>query len=252
MPLTILRWKGGSGGDMLLQMISNQFKVINVCFDGISESGKTQTDFSWMDFANLTELQKISLRKPFIDCVDVKKLSAEIKNLDDDCETIWAKSHFYITDKFNSITVDIVADPWTLPFVVNANLAKTDILTLPINDLANKITDTDIRKKYTMYAVAMDVISTNQPLSVKQILVKDLLSGIESIQNVLYQHCGFTLTDTDSYSTWLQANHNLLPSDTYIEYVNRRNFDYHSPDLSVAEKYSLMALSGQKFAYIKQ
>jgi hypothetical protein len=129
MSLRILRWKGGSGGDMILYLksLSSPGSVINVDFDCVNAAGKTNVDFSKFNSKIPTELEKIGLHpKTWSDLIDLEKLSTEIDVYQIESTDLWAKSHYYATDQFDNITVDLVVDPTSLPFVVHSNVVKTD------------------------------------------------------------------------------------------------------------------------------
>ena len=43
---------------------------------------------------------------------------------------------------------------------------------------------------------------------------------------------------------WCEKNKSFLPSQAYLDMVNSDKFNYNDPDLSLSEKYSLMAIKG--------
>lgn len=248
MAVSILRWKGGSGGDMLLHMMSNTCTVLNTRYTKILDSGKTEINFSWLDFDCLTEFQKIALRPEYISQVNLETLKEEILQQQKNSELVWIKSHYYDTDVFNDITVDLVVDPLGLSFAVESNIKKTETLTLDFNKLASMITNEETKIKYSMYLVAVDMLNPEKNISDQTINVSDLLFGRDRLQPMLEKN-HMTFNDK-CYDQWLANNFKSLPSKRYQDYIANQNYDYMDSSLSLSERYSLMALSNSKFVIL--
>ena len=62
MTVSILRWKGGSGGDMLLYIksLSHPGSVVNAVYQQVADSGKTNIDYSNVNFSDPREIDKMS------------------------------------------------------------------------------------------------------------------------------------------------------------------------------------------------
>lgn len=250
MPVNILRWKGGAGGDMILLMknLTDPGSVINVALTGINTAGRTQIDYSDLDCNNLSEIQKMSLKQKFVAMINIDCLKQEIDILDRHPKSIWLKSHYFGSDIFNHVTTDLVVDASSLPFVVSSNLDKTDTLTENFDPLVSRITDESLRKKYSMFLVGQDCMHNVKNLSCQQILVSTLLSGVENF----YESMGNIQLCLDRsvswvYQDWLDKNLHRLPSQQYLDYVKYQQFNYLDASLDLHERYSLLVLSGDKF-----
>jgi hypothetical protein len=249
----MLRWKGGSGGDMILYLksLSDPGSVINVDFCAVIESGKTHLDLTRHDELLLTELGKIALPDRNMP-VDLKKLATEIESYVDTEKTVWAKSHYYKTTQFNYLTVDLVVDVVSLPFVVLCNLVKTNTLVLNFNQLSGLIPDPDIRLNYSMYCVAIDTIQSNNYISNQTIKTSELLMGVETFKSSIEKvNLGINFEFSYIYNDWFEKNKKYMPSQEYQDMVLSQNYDFFNTTLSKVERYSLMALSGNKFVNLQ-
>lgn len=247
MPVTILRWKGGSGGDMVLRGLCSRQQVLNAKLGKILDSGKIDVDFTTIDYKNLSEIQKIALRPQFHDAINLRKLQAEIAAYNNRSEMVWIKSHYYQTDIFNYLTIDIMVDERSLPFVVNSNWTKTDSSWLAFNDVVSKITDADIRKKYTFYCVAQDIVNQDH-LSDRRLVVSDIIGGQQKFSSALADlQLQIDQTYFEQYLQWLHANAAYLPSQIYEDQVIAGDYRLDHPGLTLVEKYCLLVLSKQKF-----
>ena len=253
MPASILRWKGGSGGDMILHIVSATHTIANAKYLEISADGKTEIDFSWLDHDHLTEVQKLALMPENLKEINLPVLADEIAHYQKQSNCVWIKSHYYDTNIFNNITIDIVADPLGLPFVVNSNIKKTETLELPFNDLVSKISDKGLKIKYSMYSVAVDQITPEDYISDRTINVSDLLSGENNFRSALEKN--HIVIDEKCYSIWykwLLHNASHIPGKKYQNKIFNKDYDYTDSDLSLAERYSLMALSKHKFVNLQE
>jgi len=247
-PARILRWKGGYAGDMIMYLMQlSGYKIANVNFrDRISQSGRVVVDFGHVH-GPLSELDRISLDQSYRDSVDHKQLVKEIKSLSD----VWVKSHYY-NDSFDNITTDITVDAASLPFVMSANVYKTDTLkTQTFHPLADRIKDSDVKIKLALYNVGIDSLSTTST-SVSKICVSDLLQGWQTLcdkLNLVDIH--LAPVGQDFYNAWYENNQKYFAGAKYLGLINDKNYCHDHKDLSVSEKYALMVLGGQKFQILQ-
>lgn len=250
MSVSILRWKGGYGGDMLLYMksLSQPDSVANVVYQQVDSSGKTMVDFSGLDFANLREIDKMASTPARLEQINQDKLAQEITEYDQQTTTVWLKSHYYKTDMFNDHTLDLVVDAVSLPFVISSCVTKTDVLTRNFNDMVGRITEDSVRLKYCMYMVGKDSLHNIANIGAHRLPVSSLLMDVTTFA----QAVGNTNLDLDPaffhvYQYWLDHNQERLPSRRYRDRVMSKDFDFMDIDLTLAERYSLLILSGNRF-----
>jgi len=251
MPVSILRWRGGSGGDMILffKSLSSLGSVVNVEFDHIDQSGKTNVNFSKIkQFGPQREIDKLALNPDWLKQIKPQQLSVEIADYMLGSKSVWIKSHYYDIDQYDNITVDLVVDSFSLPFVVFSNIAKTDTVERNFNKLSESITDPVLKNNYSLYSVAMDNVINFQPSGLRHLLVSDILSGLETFK-IATDSVNLQLDFKFSkiYNHWLTNNRPHLPSKQYQKMVQNCDYDFMNTTLSQAERYSLMALSGNKF-----
>ena len=231
-------------------ILSLTYCVINAKYKQISSVGKTVPDVDWIDFDNLTEVQKIALKQIYYKDINLLLLQSEIQHWQRQPELHWVKSHYYDTDLFNDITIDIVVDDYSLPFVVNANCIKTDTLSTPFNNIVSKIPDETVKLKYTYYCNAVDtLVQTN--IGWNTILVSELIAGQDQFESVLArQKLNIPSEYFVVYNDWLEKNLPYMPSETYTQKIYNRDYDYNDTKLSLVEKYCLLALSKNKFTIL--
>lgn len=244
MTVRILRWKGGYAGDMVMCLMHlSGYKIVNVNFlNKISQFGRVIVDSSNVCGA-LSEIDRISLAKHFRDSLDDDRLAKEIRSLDGG----WIKSHYY-NNSFDDITTDIGVDPVSLPFVMSANVYKTDTLQTQIFcPIADRVKDADVRIKLALYNVGIDSFNTTSN-AVSKISVSDLLQG----WNTLCTKLDLVDIHIDPqarhfYQNWLTKNKKYFAGSHFLEAVKNPGYDPDHNDLSLAERYALLVLKGQKF-----
>jgi hypothetical protein len=250
MAASILRWRGGSGGDMILyfKSISLPGSVVNVDFCRIDNTGKTNIDFSKFAQSPPREIDKIALTPEWIDLVNLEKLSEEIIKYHNISDHVWIKSHYYNTDQFDNITVDLIADPLSLPFVVLSNVIKTDTVDRKFNNLSEIITNPAIKINYSLYSVAVDNANNCTSNSCQQLLVSDLLISAETFKNATDRvNLQLDFKFSKIYNYWLATNQPYIPSEQYQKKILNCDYDFMDTGLTKAERYSLMALARNKF-----
>jgi len=253
MAVSILRWRGGAAGDLLLYLInqSNIGSIENVKFKGVNGNfGRIELDGSWVDFSNLREIDKLGLG--LLSNIDLTKLNAELSVFCKQDSIHWIKSH-YFQDLLNiSNTIDIIVDPYSLSFVGAANIEKTSTSKSQFNEFVKLIPE-DKKKYYATYSVMWDHMYHNNLVADKQILLSDVISGYNRLFDAC-QNVGIVLDSKKCesiYKTWYSKNTKFLPSDQYVKCLENNDFDVEkNKNLKWQEKYSLMVLSKQKFKFL--
>lgn len=244
MSLNILRWRGGYAGDMTLRMIldSNPGARSNV---GI----KDMNDFGGMILTaattgtELDSLLESPAGNPDIDIVALRK---EIDRLRHSSDQWFLKSHYYGSPEFNDITVDIVADRLSLPFVIKSNISKCPPPAID-GKLNSMIKDDAVREKYYLYILARECLD-GSPIGDRHIDVSTIISGHDQLSVALSEHAIKLDASTEHfYQTWVDRNNVNFPTNRYVDNVRKKNYDYLDSSLSIPERYSLLAQSGNKF-----
>lgn len=243
---SIIRFKGGCGGDTIIKLILDSYPGIesNVEFVALTDSARSEV-------ANKGSAINIGLMtNEDVSNILNDSLIAELDQL------ILAEKHFVIKSHYygdlkshNKYILDIVADKHSLPFVVSANIAKTDtIAKANFNAVTKKINDADLLFKYTSFCIAKDSLSNDTPKKNNVVEVSAILSGWDSLQDSLKAFDIHLAPNTRSYyEAWLQKNVQYLPSEKYRNYINESNYNFYDTNLSETEQYCLLALSGNKF-----
>lgn len=248
MTVNILRWKGGFGGDSLLNMICNSIPnaKTNVNFlSGVTEHGSTQLE-SKLHITGLSYVELMALENNHVPDNELSYLANELNVLDNSDDIWWLKSHQYNFDLFNHVTVDIEADLLSLPFVVSANINKTLILEKKYNELASMIPDKETKIKYAAFSLAKEFIAT--PKYKQSISVSQLLLGWQSVYHSMKIFNIKLASSTESfYNQWVANNQKYMPSDVYQQKIINQSYNIDHSELSTIEKYCLLAISGNKF-----
>ena len=252
MSVRILRWKGGFGGDTVLRFIlkSNPRFKTNVIYDSsnpVTSNGGTKPNLSHINYENLSCIDKIALDWSVVRTVDPEEFKNSINELNNSIDDYFLKSHYYLSDFFNDMTIDIVADHEALPFCLNAMLNKTKILEWNVNDTIKLIKDPLIRKQYVLYSMAQDYLQ-NSNLSANLLAVSDILLSWEHLSASLRKfNIVIDSNLQDTYNYWISKNTGYFPSRRYKDYVKNKNYYFDDESLTIAERYSLLALAKEKF-----
>jgi hypothetical protein len=249
----MLRWPGGAGGDLILYIksLSDPESVTNVKFCKNIEPTYHQLnnaiDYTCIDHLHPKEIYKIYLAD-WVDQVDPNELSDELRTYSYSDQIHWFKSHYYSSNRFDNITVDLVVDPLSLPFVVSSNIAKTDTLYKNFNRLAKMIADPMVRSNFAMYSIAMDNVQRQPSVISKHLPVSSLLIDTETFKtatNLVNLNLDFTFIHV--YQNWRLKNQTYMPSERYQKKIQSQDYDFFDTELSIVERYCLMALSKNKF-----
>lgn len=252
MTVRLLRWLSGYGGDTLLRMIllsTPQLKT-NVVFESkieIADNGSTRTQAIQLYDNHLTEIYKIASELKITESVNKDKLNEEIQNLISSSAEYFLKSHYYASDILDELTIDIVADDDTLPFVIEAAINKTKVLSWDYEDKLKLIKDPEIRKMYTFYVLAQ-MHSKKNCLNKNQVPITTILSNWDTLCAALHKFNIHLSENVKSiYDDWILKNSGILPSGQYKNYILTKNYHFNDKSLTMAERYSLLVLAQEKF-----
>lgn len=251
MSIKILRWTGGAGGDTILKLLtlSDSSLQSNTKFIDSTDDLKTHIDVPACRQFKYSQIAKMSLYD--FNSVDVRLLKQQLSDFDKEHEGDWIlKSHCYGID-FEQEVIDIVPTVEYLPFVVSANVVKNSRESGFMqyeHPLVNKIKDPEILYRFDIYNIAKNNLSTSILSSNKQIKLHDTLGGWDSFISAIKQ-VGLHIDAKfrNSYDAWLLANKKFIPSEKYKSLALANNLDYTSDELSLVEKYCLLAIAGGKF-----
>ena len=253
MAVTILRWKGGAGGDTVLRLLMMSNPELQSQTRYVEHPDSQQSYFD-KGFCH-AQLQSYSLinEMALSNCknVDLNLLINQLDELEKNSQQQhWMlKSHVYNVNIKQRI-IDIVVSPELMPFVITANLSKNSRelgLIRNYHKLCSKISDKKLLYKFDFFNMARDLVDTKN-LSQEQITVDDITAGWQTLTlslgrlNLTLDKNCFTI-----YNNWLENNKKFMPSVTYQSMVADNNFDYEDTRLTVQERYCLLALSGSKF-----
>jgi hypothetical protein len=249
MSVKILRWPAGAGGDTLLKLavLSDSNLSTNVKFAETDNVNRTKID---VDASNQFEYKQITKMGMYdAHTVDLQLLKQELLQFEGKHQGDWIlKSHCYDII-FDQEVIDIVVTKDCLPFVVHASVVKNPRsagLLQYNHPMIEKIKDQDILNKFDIFNIAKNELT--RQYGDNHILLKDMLSGWYSYSNSTKQTGIYIDNKFEvSYNIWLDANKKFMPSEKYLSLLANNKLDYESDDLSLVEKYCLLALSGKKF-----
>jgi hypothetical protein len=253
MSLTILRWQGGMCGDTVLKLIllSNpHFHCQNQYADS-TDTISSRPNISYARSFEYDQIGKMSMQN-YLD-VNLTLLKEQLALLAQSSAVngeYWIlKSHVY-NEQFDYRTIDITGHVNTIPFVVNSNLVKKSRVVdkmYEYHPLMPKIKDPDVLNKFHMFNMAKNLLNFKN-VSDEQLHLEDILGGWSRLTDSL-RRLGFALDQKYKllYQSWLEANQAFMPSQYYKQLVTDQNFDYNSQNLSIYERYCLLALSGNNF-----
>jgi uncharacterized protein YceK len=253
MSINLLRWKSGAAGDTVLKLVleSNPNICSQVVYTKDINTARSVVDLDYVESFRYKEIAMMSTTYNKINKTDLLNELTQLHN--EDTNRNWLlKTHAYID--FPYTVVDIVTDKFMLPFAVTACLKKNfqgehikSRHDPEYNKIIKLIKDPKILYKYHCYNLAVDRVST-QSVNTKKITLLDILSGwttflcsLDSVQ----LHVSSSVKNY--YDNWLIKNSVFFPSQKYKNLVETENYDYSCTDLSLEERYCLLALAGGKF-----
>lgn len=215
-------------------------------------NGQSQIDYEFCRSFEYALIADMSLMSAFE--VDQSQLFEQLQQLAQaNPHTQWLlKTHCYYD--FAYPVIDIVIDPVHMPFVVKAGLYKNSRAKNLLPDyhvLISKITDPKVLYKFDCFNYAQDLVRP-RPVSSRQISLQNILGGWQQFKQALAKvdlpcadHC------EPYYTSWLDQNTQFMPSSLFADLVQQKDYDHTVQDLSIEEKYSMLALSGHKFKVLQ-
>lgn len=254
MTVRLMRWKSGAAGDMLLKMLldSDDIHSQNIYDERLSSTGGAVIDAEFVKSFPYDQISAMSLVGA--ELVDRERLSQQLRLLIKDYpQKKWLlKTHLYID--FEYPVIDIVVDPWLVPFAVKSSLTKkrrSDNLAQNYHPLIAKIRDQEILHKFDCYNFSWDIIHT-EICNHQQILLSKILAGWDNLVECLE---GFDFQLLEScrgyYERWLEHNQYYMPSLLFQKMFYARDFDYTNTDLSIEERYCFLVMSGSSFRNLR-
>lgn len=250
MPITLLRWKGGSGGDTLLKCLldSNPDWQSQATYGGLdsSRTPMSSADLPWSGYEQIRMMATIEYIK-----VDTKLLAEQLIALEArNSDLHWLlKTHCY--QSFEWRTIDIVISRPLLPFVVKANLSKNSRergLVPDYHEMTGIIRDPSVLYRFDCYNMAKDCLDVVPADPHQTIYLDDIMQGWDRLKwscdalcLPLRDHC------RPYFEAWLEANQSFLPSLAYQQMVKQDRYDATCPDLSLEERYCVLAIEGERF-----
>ena len=247
MPLTFLRFQPGAIGDTVLMCILASNKNLHSQMQYLgNQDSKTEIDGDHLRQFRYDQISNLSFQYFKTDPILLKNQLLLLEN--EDIKKKWLlKSHYY--GDLSYPTIDIIIEQKMLPFVVKAILKKRNSHPnyLP---LISQIKDEKILYQFNCYNYAIDRINTEKNIvnNTRFLLLEELLNGWNSFRDAIHRINLLVDQACETYyNKWLNDNLSILPSSTYTLLVGERNFDYKYTGLSIEERYSLLALAGEKF-----
>ena len=257
----MLRWQGGQAGDILMHVIAQNKKVyLNFNPIEVSQSGQLVgepiKDSRYPVLTNLPYVQVDPVQKHTP--IDYNQLRNDILQVKKDYEHFVIR--FFVHDKtFDQNVKDIVAvfdigcDMNFLPFVIEAGTKKlNDVHKGYDKEILNKISSkltTHQKHQFNIYNTAVGIIDRLQNKDYNFIFnTNDIFGNTKLIQSKLQE---FNLDfDNNGYKHWKDINQQFLPSQIYQTYIKNQTYLYNDNQLSLVEKYVLLALSKEKFQFL--
>jgi hypothetical protein len=252
MGLKILRWKGGSCGDLLLKLIikSNPEFKSNVKFNEPDKFDECNDDGKCLARKNIIRDKPnvyFILDGESLASVDKEKLKKELIDLDKEKDFYFIKSHYYDMDFFHNNILDIIVDEYSLSYVIFANLKKTTTIKQHYNKLTKLIKSEEIAKKYALYNVGKDSLKKNDNKNF--ILVSDIIKGEWNHLKEKLKDKNIFINNNlkEIYDIWKRKNVSYFPSKEYLNYLLIKDYNYEDASLQLHERYALLILSNKKF-----
>jgi hypothetical protein len=214
--------------------------------------GRSQIDYDYCKSFKYNQIAEMSLMHAFN--VDQHILFDQLQQLEfSDVNAQWLlKTHCYFD--FLYPVVDITVDHEQMPFVVKAGLHKNSRaknLLPEYHVLISKISDPEVLYKFDCFNYAQDLLQPKK-YSAQQIGLKDILGGWVNFVTALDKvNLNISADCQNYYNEWLAENQRFIPTTTYVDLVQCNTFDYSNTELSIEERYCLLALSEKKFKILK-
>jgi len=243
----ILRWKGGFCGDTVLKLILESYpnSKSNIIVENTlpTEQGSSIVKTSPIFFNENPNIYHAVKNLNY----DKGLLIKELENIEEYPDVYFIKTHAYIDTTFNNKIIDFIATEDILPFIVNANIFKTETIDSNYNKLIHKIKDKNIKLKYTYYNVAYDSMKKIN-FDTNKLLVKNIINGWNGLTaNLKNYDINLDIKVKNYYETWLKSNTKFFPSQKYKEMIKNSDYSWNDKSLSMSERYCLLLLANEKF-----
>jgi len=262
----ILRWMGGAGGDTLCHLLSlqNTDVYMNVSFHGKIEpnTGKTLVSGRYdPDHPLLIEMTRIPYQGN--NGIDMELLGVDVCNLKKKHKRFILKSHLFDNevDKHTEV-IDLGFDLKFLPFIVQCNIEKTDTLAdnftynnskfdSTLKKISKKLNNKQ-KKQLATWNVVKDAIKQINKFALDNtsLSIKDFFYNQKRIADYFKDRAYEINFDVQCFSDWKNINTKYLPSKKYQEYLQNKQYNYNDTQLTISERYILLALSGQNFTFM--
>jgi len=263
----LLRWVGGAGGDTIINLLSKKNDVylnVNPLYKIDAYLGKSIiTNKFDKKYPNLVKLTRAHPQ------INKTSLLNDLINLKNDHKSFVLKCHLFNQEideelkKNNIEIVDIGFDIKFLPFIIQSNLLKTETVKSSRNPerthydknlikISNKLTEKQNISVVT-WTLIQDMIMKIKQYNLKNTLLKtkDLFYNIDSIADFFKKNNLILNVRSKYLKNWQEKNQNILPSKTFIEYVDNMEYNYNDSALQTVERYILLMLSGNKFKFLE-
>lgn len=249
MSVTIIRFGAGCCGETVLKLlwISYPEAKLNITFDELTSDGRTG---STPDYKLGDNIAKIGMLPEFIKTVDFNELNNELDQLETTGNDYFLKCHMTRSnDILDRLAIDIKPSFATLPFIVSAISNKVPFFRYtPVNTALptySKLHSNPKLTKFNNIQVIYNKISRYSTIqSQRQMYVDDMFKGWDHLVTVFKQFNLYLSNEGKAYyESWLDLNSQLLPSQTYLNYIKEHNYNYRDTSLSEIEQYCLLLIS---------
>tara|TARA_R110000822_G_scaffold304188_1_gene429240 strand:+ start:49 stop:843 length:795 start_codon:yes stop_codon:yes gene_type:complete len=259
----ILRWVGGAGGDTLCHLLSlqNTNVYMNVSCHGKIEPNTGRTLVSGRydpDYPLLVQLTRVPCSG-----IDMELLGVDVCNLIKKHKRFILKSHLFDNEieKYTEV-IDLGFDLKFLPFIVQCNIDKTDTVVdnftynnskfdSTLKKISKKLNNKQ-KKQLATWNVVKDTIKQINKFALDNtsLSTEDFFYNQKRIED-FFKEKGYEIDfDVQFFSDWKNNNTKYLPSKKYQEYLQNKQYNYNDTQLTISERYILLALSGQNFTFM--
>lgn len=253
MSIKLLRWTSGMAGDTVLKILldSNPHLQSQNRYLSLNQ-GRTQIDYHFCKSFPYDQIAQMSLMDA--STVDQNTLFDQLTQLEQSHVSVeWLlKTHCYFD--FLYPVIDLTVPQQLMPFVVKAGLYKNSReknFVPNYHVLTSKISDAEILYKFDCFNYAQDLLHPKKH-SDQQISLINILGGFDNFKHACSQVNLFVSDSCKNYyNQWFEQNQKFMPSTKFVDLVQSNNFDYTLNDLSIEERYCLLAISGKKFKVLQ-
>lgn len=244
----------GSGGDTVLKILldSNPDLRSQNSYKNLLDNNRTSINLDFVNSFAYSQISKMSM-KDYCD-TDIELLKTQLDTLSNNNPTIpWLlKTHLYYN--YSQEVVDITVGDSLLPFMLKAGLHKnprgSNRMQENYHPMISKISNPDVLYKFDCYNIVVTAISNRQYINF-QIPLECILDSWEKFTHSLSQtQLNVSQNCYNYYQNWITSNKQFYPSKQYVSLVDDKNYDFNCNELSIEERYCLLALAGKKFCLL--